>query len=83
MFRNPKTVLRVMKTYDLLSEIRRQRKWQQIGQQLRKYENLQNRDFQADRPNFKWVTDIFYIHIKQGVLYLSMIRDLCDNSIVV
>ncbi len=30
MFRNPKTVLRVMKTYDLLSEIRRQRKWQQI-----------------------------------------------------
>ena len=41
-----------------------------------------NREFHADRPNSKWVTDISYIHTKQGVLYLSMIRDLYDNSIV-
>lgn len=82
IFRNPKTVLRIMKKYDLLSEIRRRKKWQQMGQQLHKYENLVNRDFHADRPNCKWVTDISYIHTKQGVLYLSMIRDLYDNSIV-
>ncbi len=44
--------------------------------------NLLNREFHADRPNSKWVTDISYIHTKQGVLYLSMIRDLYDNSIV-
>lgn len=80
--RNPKTVLRIMKKYDLLSEIRRRRKWHQMGQQLHKYENLLNRNFCADRPNSKWVTDISYIHTKQGVLYLSMIRDLYDNSIV-
>ena len=43
---------------------------------------LLNRQFHADRPNSKWVTDISYIHTKQGVLYLSMIRDLYDNSIV-
>ena len=30
----------------------------------------------------KWVTDISYIHTSQGVLYLSVIRDLFDNSIV-
>ncbi len=36
----------------------------------------------ADRPNTKWVTDISYIHTGQGVLYLSVIRDLYDNSIV-
>ena len=53
-----------------------------MGQQLHKYENLLNREFHADRPNRKWVTDISYIHTKQGVLYLSMIRDLYDNSIV-
>ena len=41
-----------------------------------------NRDFTADKPNQKWVTDISYIHSKEGVLYLSMIRDLFDNSIV-
>ena len=71
-----------MKKYDLPSEIRRRRKWQQMGQQLHKYENLLNRNFHADRPNSKWVTDISYIHTKQGILYLSIIRDLYDNSIV-
>ena len=80
--RNPKTVLRVMKKYGLLSEIRRRRKWVNLGQQVHKYQNHLNRQFWADRPNRKWVTDISYIHTKEGVLYLSMIRDLYDNSIV-
>jgi transposase InsO family protein len=53
-----------------------------MGQELHKYENLLNRNFVADRPNAKWVTDISYIHTGQGVLYLSMIRDLYDNSII-
>ena len=80
--RNPKTILRVMQKYGLLSEIRRRRKWVNLGQQVHKYENLLNRQFKTDKPNTKWVTDISYIHTKEGVLYLSMIRDLYDNSIV-
>jgi transposase InsO family protein len=80
--RNPKTILRIMKKYGLLSEIRRRRKWVNLGQQVHKYENLLKRQFRADRPNSKWVTDISYIHTREGVLYLSMIRDLYDNSIV-
>ena len=80
--RNPKTILRIMKKYDLLSEIRRQRKWRQMSTQLHKYDNLLNREFHADQPNHKWVTDISYIRTRQGVLYLSIIRDLFDNSIV-
>lgn len=79
---NLKTVLRVMKKYNALAEIRRRRKWRQLGQQVHKYENLLNRDFHADKPNTKWVTEISYIHTGQGVLYLSMIRDLYDSSIV-
>ena len=79
---NPKTILHVMKKYGLLAEIRRRRKWQQMGQQLHKYQNLLNRNFHAEAPNHKWVTDISYIQTKQGVLYLSMVRDLYDNSIV-
>jgi len=79
---NPKTILRVMNKYGLLSEIRRRKKYKTMGQQAHKYENILNRDFNADRPNTKWVTDISYIHTGQGVLYLSMIRDLYDNSIV-
>ena len=54
----------------------------QMGQQVHTYENLLNREFHADRPNSKRVTDISYIHTKQGVLYLPMIRGLYDNGIV-
>jgi len=82
IMRNPKTILRIMKKYELLSDIRRPRKRRQMGQQVHRYENLLNRQFNADKPNQKWVTDISYIHTGQGILYLSMIRDLYDNSIV-
>ena len=78
---NPKTVLRVMQKYNLLSVVRR-KKYHYYSQALHKYPNLLNRDFKAERPNQKWVTDISYIHTHQGVLYLSVIRDLFDNSIV-
>ena len=78
---NPKTVLRVMQKYALLSVIRR-RKYQTYSSVLHRYPNTLNRDFHADRPNQKWVTDISYIRTGQGFLYLSVIRDLYDLSIV-
>lgn len=79
--KNPKTVLRVMRKYGLLSEVRRKR-WQGCGQSIHRYTNILNRNFTAERPNQKWVTDISYIPTAQGFLYLSVIRDLFDNSIV-
>ena len=79
---NPKTVLRVMRKFGLLAEIRRRKKYKKMGQHLHVYANHLNRNFHADKPNQKWVTDISYIHTAQGVLYLSVIRDLFDNSII-
>ena len=55
---NPKTILRIMRKYGLLSEVRRRKKYRVMGQQLHRYENLLNRDFTAQRPNQKWGTDI-------------------------
>ena len=78
---NPKTILRVMNKYSLLSVVRR-RRYCNYSQTLHRYDNLLNRDFHADRPNQKWVTDISYIRTSQGFLYLSVIRDLYDRSIV-
>ena len=78
---NAKTVLRVMRKYGLLSEVRR-KKYRHGGKHMHRYDNLLNRNFQTDRPNQKWVTDISYIPTAQGFLYLSVIRDLFDNSIV-
>lgn len=81
IYHNPKTILRVMQKYSLLSVVRR-KKYHNYGNVLHKYPNLLNRDFHADKPNQKWVTDISYIKTMQGTLYLSIIRDLYDNSIV-
>jgi len=79
---NHKAVLRVMNKYGLLAQIRRRRKYQQMSDQIHRYPNLLNRDFNSERPNEKWVTDISYIKTPQGTLYLSMILDLFDESIV-
>ena len=79
---NPKTtILRVMQKYKLLSVVRRE-KYRNYGNYFHRYPNILNRDFSATRPNQKWVTDISYIKTAQGTLYLSIVRDLYDNSIV-
>lgn len=69
-----------MQKYNLLSFVRK--KYRNYGEYLYRYTNLPNRNFKTDRPNQKWVTDISYIKPKQGTLYLSVIRDLFDNSII-
>ena len=81
MHKNPKTILRIMRKYNLLSVVCR-RKYKRYGDALHRYPNLLDRNFSANRPNQKWVTDISYIKTAQGILYLSIIRDLYDNSIV-
>ena len=79
---NHKTVLRLMNKYGLLAQIRRRRKYKQHSEYLHRYDNVLNRDFKTAKPNQKWVTDISYVQTDKGVLYLSIIKDLFDNSIV-
>ena len=81
VYHNPKTILRVMQKYNLLSVVRR-KKYRNYGDVFHRYHNLLNRNFKAKKPNQKWVTDISYIKTSQGTLYLSVIRDLYDNSII-
>ena len=49
-------------------------------------ENLLNRDFHADRPNEKWLTDVtefkWYEGTEKHKVYLSAILDLYDRRIV-
>ena len=44
--------------------------------------NILNRDFHAEEPDKKWVTDITYIPTKQGWLYLAVILDLYSRMVV-
>jgi transposase InsO family protein len=45
-------------------------------------ENLLDRQFTADKPNQKWVSDITYIPTDEGWLYLAGILDLYGREIV-
>jgi len=45
-------------------------------------ENILSRDFTATRPNEKWVSDITYIEIEEGWVYLAVIMDLFSRQIV-
>ena len=47
-----------------------------------RYPNILNREFIAERPNQKWVTDVTFVHTNQGWAYLSVIKDLYDGFIV-
>ena len=45
-------------------------------------ENLLERNFEASRPNEKWVTDITYVWTSEGWLYLATVMDLYSRRIV-
>ena len=44
--------------------------------------NVLDRDFSAERPNQKWVTDITYLPTLQGWVYLATVLDLFSRKIV-
>ena len=44
--------------------------------------NLLNRDFHAEKPNQKWVTDVTEFSLFGEKLYLSPILDLCSSDLV-
>uniref|UniRef100_UPI00035C36F6 IS3 family transposase n=1 Tax=Gilvimarinus chinensis TaxID=396005 RepID=UPI00035C36F6 len=45
-------------------------------------DNLLWRDFSAERPNQKWVTDITYVWVRHQWLYLATVMDLYSRRII-
>jgi len=45
-------------------------------------DNLLRRNFSATKPNEKWVSDITYIKIEKGFVYLAVIMDLFSRKII-
>ena len=84
---NRKTVLRYMQILGIKSPIRKSRfencTQEDINQKSRiVHENFLDRNFEASRPLEKLVTDVSYVYHQSGRLYLSVIKDLYDNSIL-
>ena len=79
---NHKTVQRVMQALGLASLVRRKRYRAYRGATGRIAPNLLNRQFQAQCPNQKWVTDITEFSVNGQKLYLSPVMDLYNGEIV-
>jgi putative transposase len=45
-------------------------------------DNLLSREFDAQGPNERWVTDITYIWTREGWLYLAVVEDLYSRMVV-
>lgn len=45
-------------------------------------QNVLNREFQAEGPNLKWVSDITVVPTDEGDLYLAATMDLWSKMIV-
>lgn len=75
-----KVIRRLMKQEQLHVNITRRRHYSSYqGEITPPVENLLNRNFHADRPNEKWLTDITEFSIPSGKVYLSPIIDCFDG----
>ena len=75
-----KVVRRIMKEDGLSVKQRKRHKYNSYkGEITPAVENLIDRDFHADKPNQKWLTDITEFSIKAGKVYLSPIIDCLDG----
>lgn len=80
---NPKRIRRLMNKMGLKSHIRRSNGYSTKTSYENIEENILNREFSAEKPNEKWVTDITHMTYGFGnKAYLSAIKDLYDGSIV-
>ena len=79
---NHKTVQRLMKELGLICRIRMKKYRSYKGNVGKIAPNLLNRDFYADKPNQKWVTDVTEFSLFGEKLYLSPILDLHSSDLV-
>ena len=79
---NHKTVFKLMNGLGLKSLIRAKKYKSYKGEQGKIIPNVLQRDFKADKPNQKWVTDITEFKVKDKKLYLSPVMDLYNQEII-
>ena len=79
---NHKTVQRLMKELGLVCRVRMKKYRSYKGEVGKIADNELNREFRAEKPNQKWVTDVTQFRLFGQKLYLSPILDLCSGDIV-
>ena len=79
---NHKTVRRLMREQQLASRLRHRKYQSYKGTYGRIAPDLLKRNFTADRPNQKWVTDVTEFNVGGKKLYLSPVLDLYNREII-
>ena len=78
-----KIVRRIMKAEKLTVPTKRMRKYSSYkGEITPEVDNIIDRNFHADEPNKKWLTDITEFAIPAGKVYLSPMIDCFDGMVV-
>ena len=78
---NHKTVQRLMKELGLVCLVRMKKYRSYKGEAGKIAPNLLQRNFRAEKPNQKWVTDVTEFNLFGEKLYLSPILDLCSGDL--
>lgn len=79
---NHKTVQRLMRELGLFCRVRMKKYNSYKGSVGKIAPNRLNRDFKAEKPNQKWVTDVTEFNLFGQKLYLSPILDLYNGEII-
>lgn len=79
---NHKTVQRLMRELGLVCRVRIKRYRSYRGEVGKIAPNLLNREFYAEKPNQKWVTDVTQFNLFGQKLYLSPILDLHNGYLI-
>ena len=79
---NHKTVQRLMKELGLVCRVRMKKYRSYKGEVGKIADNELNREFRAEKPNQKWVTDVTQFRLFGQKLYFSPILDLYSGDIV-
>ena len=83
IFLNHKTVLKLMVELGIRSVIRKKRKYNSYkGEEGKIAPNILKREFKAEKPQQKWVTDVTEFRVGNKKLYLSPIMDLYNQEII-
>ena len=73
---------RLMRLHGLRARPRRRQLPKDTGARSVIAPNVLEREFEANRPNLKWVADFTYIWIADGWLYLAVVLDLFARRVV-
>ena len=79
---NHKTIQRLIKELGLVCRVRMKKYRSYKGETGKIAPNLLKRDFRAEKPNQKWVTDVTEFSLFGEKLYLSPILDLCSSDLI-